>query len=94
MPLCPVCQRDTPPASMVHKPYLHGPAFDLARTINPDWQREDSQWHHVNPDMQRWRQNQIVERVGDEALAAGYDCWVLFDADEVMVAQGKVGAQT
>ena len=52
--------------------------------------REHGQWHHVNPDMQRWRQRQgqIVERAGDEALAAGYDSWLVFDVDEQMLAQG------
>jgi len=29
-----------------------------------------------------------VERVGDEALAAGYDSWLVFDTDEKMLAQG------
>ena len=32
--------------------------------------REHGQWHHCNPDMERWRQRQIVERVGDEGLLA------------------------
>ena len=50
--------------------------------------REHGQWHHVNPNMQRWRQGQIVERVGDEALAAGYDSWLVFDVDEGLLAQG------
>ena len=50
--------------------------------------REHGQWHHRNPDMERWRQRQIVERVGDEALAAGYDSWLVFDADETLLAQG------
>ena len=53
--------------------------------------REHGQWHHVNADMQRWRPNQIVDRVGDEAIRQGYDCWLIFDADEVMVAQGILG---
>jgi len=50
-------------------------------------QREHGQWHHRNPDMERWRQREIVERVGDEALAAGYDSWLVFDVDEKMLAQ-------
>jgi len=52
---------------------------------------EHGQWHHVNPDMERWRQTQIVERVGDEALAAGYDSWLVFDPDEPLLAQGVAG---
>ena len=48
-----------------------------------------AQWrHHVNPDIQRGRQQQIVDKVADEAYKGGYDCWVVFDADEAMVAQG------
>ena len=50
--------------------------------------REHGQWHHCNPDMERWRQRQIVERVGDEALAAGYDSWLMFDTDAGLLAQG------
>ena len=50
--------------------------------------REHGQWHHCNPDMERWRQRQIVERVGDEALAAGFDSWLVFDTDEGLLAQG------
>ena len=53
--------------------------------------REHGQWHHVNADMERWRQRQIVDRVGDEALAAGYDCWLVFDVDEGLLAQGVAG---
>ena len=50
--------------------------------------REQGQWHHCNPDMQRWRQAQLVERVGDDALAAGYDAWLVFDTDEKLLGQG------
>lgn len=50
--------------------------------------REHGQWHHVNPDMARWRQGQIVERVADAAHGAGRDRWLIFDCDEVMLAQG------
>ena len=50
--------------------------------------REHGQWHHCNPDIERWRQTQIAERVGDEALAAGYDSWLVFDTDEGLLAQG------
>ena len=50
--------------------------------------REHGQWHHCNPNMERWRQCQIVERVGDEAHAAGYDSWLVFDTDEGLLAQG------
>ena len=41
MTTCPVCQRETTRAAMVRKPYLHGPALELAQKINPDWTRED-----------------------------------------------------
>ena len=36
--------------------------------------REHGQWHHISPDMQRWRQREIVDKVSDEAMAAGFDC--------------------
>ena len=45
----------------------------------------------MNADMERWRQAQIVERVGDDALAAGYDTWLVFDTDEGLLAQGTLG---
>ena len=50
--------------------------------------REQGQWHHCNPDMETWRQRQIVERVGDEAHKQVYDCWLAFDTDEGLLAQG------
>jgi len=53
--------------------------------------RERGQWHHCNPDMQRWRQGQIVERVGDAALKAGYHAWLVFGVDEALIAQGVAG---
>ncbi len=53
--------------------------------------REHGQWHHQNADMQRWRQQQIVDKVADRAYGEGYDCWVVFDAEEAMVAQGVAG---
>ncbi len=53
--------------------------------------REHGQWHHCNCDIQRWRQTQLVERVGDEAMGAGFDCWLVFDVDEKMLAQGIAG---
>ncbi|MDK1021713.1 MAG: hypothetical protein QGD90_08780 [Candidatus Hydrogenedentes bacterium] len=53
--------------------------------------REHGQWHHCNPEMQRWRQGQIIERVGDEALAAGYDSWLVFDLDEGLLARAVTG---
>ena len=50
--------------------------------------REHGQWNHCNPDMQKWRQTQIVERRGNEAVAAGFDSWLVFDTDEGLLAQG------
>lgn len=50
--------------------------------------RESGQWHHKNSDMQRWRQAQIVERIGDEAHEHGFDCWLVLDVDEALLAQG------
>lgn len=50
--------------------------------------REHGQWRHCNPNMERWRQSQIVERVGDDVLTAGYDCWLVFDVEEKLLAQG------
>lgn len=38
-------------------------------------------------DVARWRQGQIVERASDEAIAAGYDEWRIFDVDERELAQ-------
>ena len=42
--------------------------------------------------MERWRQTQIVGRVGDDALAAGYDCGRVVDVAEGVPAQGGAGA--
>ena len=50
--------------------------------------RESSQLNHVNPDMARWRQGQILERISDEAIAGGYEEWRIFDRDERELAWG------
>ena len=55
--------------------------------------RERGQWHHCNPDMQKWRQGQIQERVSEEAIAQGYVGWLIFDGDEVMIGQGVLNIE-
>ena len=50
--------------------------------------RERGQWHHINPDMKRWRQGQILERVSEQAIAQGCEGWIVFDQNEVVAAQG------
>lgn len=51
---------------------------------------EHGQWHHCDPDSQKRRQGQIVNRVGNEAMAKGFASWVMLDVDETMLAQGTV----
>ncbi len=51
--------------------------------------RESGQWHHCNPDMAKWRRNQIIERVSDDAIAMGYHEWRIYDNDERELAQGR-----
>lgn len=58
-------------------PYHHTPT-----------RRESSKRNHVNPDMARWRQYQILEVVSDAAIAAGFDEWRIFDVDERELAWG------
>ncbi len=36
MTLCPVCQRETIDADLVHMPYIYGQALALTLKINPD----------------------------------------------------------
>ena len=55
--------------------------------------RKHGQWTHCNPDMQRWRQGQIIERVSYEAVERGYESWVVLGVDETMLAQGVVNAE-
>ena len=50
--------------------------------------RESSQWHHVNPDMARWRQYQILDRISDAAIEQGYEEWRILDVDERELAWG------
>ena len=61
-------------------------------TLNPYrhilTRRESSQRNHVNPDMARWHQDQIMDRVSDEAIATGFEEWRIFDADECELAWG------
>lgn len=52
-------------------------------------ERESRQWNRCqNPDMARWRRNQIIDRVTDEAISMGYDERRIFDSDEKELAQG------
>lgn len=50
--------------------------------------RESGQWNHINPNMARWRQGQIVERISDAAIEAGFEEWELWTADERRLAWG------
>ena len=50
--------------------------------------RESSQWHHKNPDFQKWHRANIDERATAAAKAAGRECWTIFDCDETLLAQG------
>jgi len=50
--------------------------------------RESGQWHHVNAEIAKWRQRQIVDRVSGDAERDGHEAWALFDADEKLIAQG------
>lgn len=50
--------------------------------------RDSGQWHHVNAEIAKWRQRQIVDRVSEDAVRDGCECWVLYDCDERMIAQG------
>ena len=52
--------------------------------------RQTGNWNHVNPDLQRWWQNIIVNAIGDEAVGAGFEEWFVFDANEQLLAQGMV----
>jgi hypothetical protein len=52
--------------------------------------RQTGNWNHQNPDLQRWWQNIIVNAIGDEAVAAGYDEWFVFDVNEQLLAQGMM----
>ena len=53
-------------------------------------ERETKYWNHVNPDLQRWWQQNIVDKVSDAAIGAGYDEWFVFDSAETVLAQGRV----
>ena len=52
--------------------------------------RETKYWNHINPHLQRWWQMNIVEKVAETAVGAGYDEWFLFDSGEKVLAQGRV----
>lgn len=45
-------------------------------------------WHHLNPDMATWRRKVIIEATGAAADAAGYDAFLIYDVDELLLAQG------
>ena len=49
---------------------------------------ESRMWHHVNPDMARWRRKVILEETGVAADKVGFDAFVIFDVDEGLLTQG------
>ena len=50
--------------------------------------REIRLWNHANPDLAHWHRMNIDEKVALEAIGAGYDAWLVFGADEELLAQG------
>ncbi len=54
-------------------------------------ERESALWNHQNPQLQRWWQNTRVEELSNEAYAEGFTEWYMFDSDERLLAQGRVG---
>ena len=52
--------------------------------------RQSGNWHHINPDLQRWWQKKIVNEISQQAREVGFDEWFIFDATEAVLAQGWV----
>ena len=52
--------------------------------------RESGNWNHINPDLQRWWQKKYIDVISDKAIEAGFDEWFVFDAEEKVLAQGRV----
>jgi len=50
--------------------------------------RQSGQWQHQNPDLARFWQYQIMDRVSDAAIEHGYDQWRIFDVDAGELAWG------
>ena len=52
--------------------------------------REMVFWNHVNPEIQRRWQKNIVDEVGDKAIELGHKEWFIFDVGEDVLAQGRI----
>ena len=50
--------------------------------------RESVFWHHVNPELRKWKRTVIIEEAGAAADSAGFGAFVIFDVDETLLAQG------
>lgn len=50
-------------------------------------------WNHRNADIRRWQRDAIFESASERARAAGFDAWLIFDGEEMLVAQGVSGSQ-
>lgn len=50
---------------------------------------EHEQWHGTNPEIQKTSKDSIVEKVFKDALSQGYDDWLIFGVNEVMISQGS-----
>ena len=56
-------------------------------------EKETALWQHQNPKLQRSWQNSRIEELSNEAISKGYKEWFIFDADEQLVAQGRVTSE-
>jgi hypothetical protein len=52
--------------------------------------QQTSKWNHQNRDLQRWHQNRIAKDAANQAKAAGFEEWFIFDSTETVLAQGRV----
>ena len=50
--------------------------------------RQSVFWHHVNPELRKWKRTVIIEEAGAAADSAGFGAFVIFDVDETLLAQG------
>ena len=53
--------------------------------------REAIRWNHCNPALQYPFRLIIDDDVAGAAVAAGHDCWLIYDKDEKLLAQGVLG---
>ena len=71
-----------------------GTSYITSRVFYVLTKRETGNWNHQNPDLQRWWQKIYIDGISDRAVEAGHDEWFVFDAEEKVLAKGRIDSDS